>query len=213
MSRGTVFLSLVVLFVVFGVAADEKKKPDTTKGKTTTKTTTTKPTLNTDTSTITVSEGTTAQAIRGIMGTEEPTGPTGIAVMGYTRVDGMVTARNRQSGGTFKFRVPANSNIRLGDRVDLNGSTATISGLAGGFNVAPFEPCCGVSAINTSNHTFSVSEPAVGRTFVVNYTPPDGLRIGQPVEADFKAGMAWIAGSPALKGAITSLSQPNGLHP
>ena len=65
------------------------------------------------------------------MGTEEPTGPTGIAVMGYTRMDGMVTARSRQSGGTFKFRVPANSNIHLADHVDLNGSTATES-MAGG---------------------------------------------------------------------------------
>ena len=201
------------MFVVFNVAADEKKKPDTTKGKTTTKTTTTKPTLNTDTSTITVSEGTTAQAIRGIMGSEGPNGPTGIAVMGYTRVDGMVTARNRQSGGTFKFRVPAHSNIHLGDHVDLNGSTATISGLAGVFNVAHVDPCCSVSAINPSNHTFSVSEPAVGRTFVVNLQAPDGLRIGQPVEADFKTGTAWIAGSPALKGVITNLTQPTGLHP
>lgn len=204
MLRRIAFLTLVVSFIVFGVAADEKKKPTSTSTKTTT--------IKADTSTITVSEGTTAMAIRGIVATE---GPTGIVVIGFQLVDGIATARNRQSGGTFKFRVPAHSNVHVGDAVtgDLNGSVASISGLPGRFNVYGGAPCCGVVAINAANHTFSVREAAVGRTFVVNYTPVDGLRIGQPVEADFKAGTAWIAGNTVLKGKITNLSQPAGLHP
>jgi len=120
------FLSLVVALVVFGVAADGKKKPATTSSSTTT--------VAASTTTISASEGTTAMAIRGIVGTE---GPTGIVVIGIAPVDGIVTARNRQSGGTFKFRVPAHSNVHVGDNVigDLNGSVASIKGLAGRFNV------------------------------------------------------------------------------
>ena len=213
MVRRITFLTLLLSCIVFSTAADEKKKPDTTKGKTTPATSTGKPTLNTDTSKITVSEGTTAQAIRGIMGTEEPSGPTGIVVMGFSSGNGIVTARNRRSGATFKFGVPAQSSIRLGDRVELRGTSASISGVPGSFNVNPSVPCCGVSAIDASNHSFTVSERAVGRTFVVNNLPLDGLRIGQPIEADFKAGTAWIAGNPALAGAITNLTQPTGLHP
>ena len=204
MLRRIAFLTLVVSLIVFGVAADGKKKPASKSTKTTT--------YNTNTSTISASEGSTAQAIRGKLRTE---GPTGIVVIGFSPVGGIVTARNRQSGGTFKFRVPAHSNVHVGDNVigDLNGSVASISGLPGRFNVYGGEPCCGVVAINAANHTFSVREAAVGRTFVVNIQPPDGLRIGQPVEADFKAGTAWIAGNTALKGKITNLSQPAGLHP
>ncbi|HEY8133309.1 MAG TPA: hypothetical protein VII12_15645, partial [Thermoanaerobaculia bacterium] len=129
--------------------------------------------------------------------------------------NGIVTARNRQSGGTFKFKVPAHSNVHIGDNVvgDLNGSVASISGLAGRFHVYGAGPCCGVVAINAANHTFSVREAALGRTFTVNLQPPDGLRIGQAVEADFKAGTAWISGNTALKGAISNLSQPTALHP
>ena len=204
MMQRIAFLSVVVAFVVLGVAADGKKKPATTSSSTTT--------VAASTTTISASEGSTAMAIRGIVGTE---GPTGIVVIGAAPVDGIVTARNRQSGGTFKFRVPAHSNVHVGDNVigDLNGNVASISGLAGRFNVYGGEPCCQVAAINASNHTFSVREAAVGRTFVVNLQAPNGLRIGQPVEADFKAGTAWIAGNTALKGKITNLTAPNGLHP
>ena len=204
MLRRIAFLTLVVSLIVFGVAADGKKKPATTSTKTTT--------YDTNTSTISASEGTTAQAIRGIVGTE---GPTGSAVIGFSPVDAIVTARSRHSGGTFKFKVPAHSNVHVGDNVigDLNGGVASISGLTGRFHVYGVGPCCAVVAINPANHTFSVREAAVGRTFVVNYQPTDGLRIGQPVEADFKAGTAWIAGNTALKGQITNLSQPAGLRP
>jgi len=204
MFRRIAFLTLAVSFVVFGAAADGKKKAPTTSTKTTTSTT--------NTTTITASEGTTAMAIRGIVGTE---GPTGIVVIGFSPVDGIVTARNRQSGGTFKFKVPVNSNVRVGDNVvgDLNGNVASISGFAGRFNVYGGTPCCSVAAINAANRTVSVREAAVGRTFIVNNLPTDGLRIGQAVEADFKAGTAWIAGNTALKGKITNLSQPTALHP
>jgi hypothetical protein len=204
MLRRISFLTLAVSLTVFGAAADGKKKAPTTSTKTTT--------LTTSTTTISASEGSTAMAIRGIVGTE---GPTGIAVLGFDPGNGIVTARNRQSGGTFKFKVPANSSVHLGDNVngDLNGSVASVSGLAGRFNVYAGSPCCEVAAINAANHTFSVREAAVGRTFVVNVEPPNEMRIGQRVEADFKAGTAWISGNTALKGKITNLSQPTGLHP
>jgi hypothetical protein len=204
MLRRIAFLTLVVSLIVFGVAADGKKKPASKSTKTTT--------YDTNTSTISASEGSTAQAMRGKLRTEDP---TGIVVIGYSSVDGIVTARNRQSGGTFKFKVPAHSNVHVGDNVigDLNGGVASISGLTGRFHVYGGTPCCAVVAINPANHTFSVRETAVGRTFVVNSQVLDGIRIGQPVEADFKAGTAWIAGNTALKGQITNLSQPAGLRP
>jgi len=147
-------------------------------------------------------------AIRGMV---EPRDAA--AVIGFKA--GVVTARDRLSGRTFKFNVPATSNVHIGDNVvvDFNAGFAQVAGLAGRFNVYGASPCCQVAAINASNHTFSVREAAVGRTFVVNLQAPNGLRIGQPVEADFKAGTAWIAGNTALKGKITNLSAPAGLHP
>jgi hypothetical protein len=199
MLRKTTFLLLVISFIAFGAGADGKKVKA--------KSGSTLSTINTDTRTISASEGSTAQAIRGIM---EPR-DGGAAVIGFAA--GVVTARDRLSGRTFKFNVPPTSNVRIGDNVVVSSGFAQVAGLTGRFNVYGLGGCCSVAAVNASNRTFSVREPAVGRTFVVNLQPTNAMRIGQPVEADFKAGTAWIAGNTALKGQITNLSAPAGLHP
>lgn len=178
---------LMISVVVFSVAADSKKKTKTTTTSTTTS--------SGQTNTISASEGTTAIAIRGIVEPGE-----GAAVIGFT--SGVVTARDRVTGRTFKFNAPAGSNFAVGDRIAARASSTS-------------QPCCKITAINAADHTVTVSEPAVGRTFMTKFSnlPPDGIRIGQAVDADFKAGSAWISGNTALKGQISNLSAPNGLHP
>ena len=197
MLRKTTLLIVAISLVVFGVAADGKKgKP---KGSGSGSTTTT---------TISASEGTTMMAIRGIVEPGE-----GAAVIGFKA--GAVTARDRVSGRTFKFEVPPTSSIHIGDNVAFSSAFAQVAGLAGGFNVHGEMACCVVMAINASNHTVTVREPAVGRTFVMKFasSPPGEMRVGTPVAADFKAGQAWMATNGAVKSQITNLSQPNGLHP
>ena len=147
-------------------------------------------------------------AIRGIV---EPEGAMNAAVLGI--VNGVVTARLRQNGSTFKFNVTANvaSGLHVGDGVNLNSGVAQTA--AGRFNVYGGEPCCQIAAINAATHSVTVNEPAVGRTFLFKLGSVHGLRAGQAVEADFKAGTAWIAGNTALKASFTNLSAPTGLHP
>jgi hypothetical protein len=195
------FLLFFVSVLAFGAFADEKKaKPKTSGSKLST--------INTNTSSIGPSEGTTAQAIRGIVEPGE-----GAAVIGFKA--GVVTARDRVSGRTFKFDVPPTSNIHIGDNVVFSSAFAQVAGLAGGFNVHGELSCCKVTAINASNHTLTVREAAVGRTFVMKFAaePPNEMRVGAPVAADFKSGKAWIATNGALKAQITNLSAVNGLHP
>lgn len=202
MLRKTTLLLVVISFVVFCVAADGKKgKPKGSGSSTTT-------TVAGSTTTISASEGTTAMAIRGIV---EP--GDGAVVIGSKA--GVVTARDRVSGRTFKFDVPPSSNIHIGDNVVFSSAFAQVAGLAGGFNVHGEVPCCKVTAVNASNHTLVVREAAVGRTFVMKFAaePPNEMRVGTPVAADFKAGTAWIATNGALKSQITNLSAPAGLHP
>jgi hypothetical protein len=192
MLRKTTLLLVVISFVGFGVAADGKKgKP---KGGSST--------------TTTVAGSTTAMAIRGIV---EP--GDGAAVIGFKA--GVVTARDRVSGRTFKFDVPPTSNIHIGDNVVFSSAFAQVAGLAGGFNVHGEMPCCVVTAVSASNHTLAVREAAVGRTYVMKFAAeaPKEMRVGALVAADFKAGTAWIATNGTLKAQITNLSAPAGLHP
>ena len=193
-------LSLCILLIAVFAVADKKK----TKGSGSSTTTT----VATSTTQITASEGSTAMAIRGIV---EPEGTTNAAVLGI--VNGVVTARLRQNGSTFKFNVAANvaSGLHVGDGVNLNSGVAQTA--AGRFNVYGAGPCCEIAAINATTHSVTVNEPAVGRTFLFKLGSVHGLRAGQAVEADFKAGTAWIAGNTALKASFTNLSAPTGLHP
>src|SRR5207245_10716355 len=196
----TPLLRVASSFVVLGVAPDGKTGQPKGSGSSTTTT------VAGSTTPISASEGTTAMAIRGIV---EP--GDGAAVIGFKA--GVVTARDRVSGRTFKFEVPPTSNIHIGDNVVFSSAFAQIAGLAGGFNVHGEMPCCKVTAVNASNHTLAVREPAVGRTFALKFAaaPANEMRVGTPVAADFKAGTAWIATNGALKAQITNLSAPAGL--
>ena len=210
MFRKTTFVLVVITFIAFGASADEKKGKPTSSGSKkggSSKGSGGLSTLNTDTSKISASEGSTAQALRGIM---EP-GDGGAAVIGF--VNGLVTARDRVSGRTFKFTVPATSNIHIGDKVVLNSGLAQVAGVTGQFSVSGGGDCCVIAAIDVANHNVSVKETALGRTFLMNLDPGNGIRVGTPVAANFKAGTAWIASNGALKSPITNLSLPNGLHP
>ncbi|PYQ34951.1 MAG: hypothetical protein DMF57_04705 [Acidobacteria bacterium] len=180
-------LSLCILLIALFAVADKKK----TKGSGSSTTTT----VATSTTQITASEGSTAMAIRGIV---EPEGAMNAAVLGV--VNGVATGRVRQSGRTFKFNVPANVAFKAGDAINADPNAATMA-------------CCNIAAINSATHVITVNEPAVGRTFQFKLGSVDGLRAGQAVEADFKAGTAWIAGNAALKSSIANLSAPTGLHP
>jgi hypothetical protein len=146
--------------------------------------------------------------IRGIV---EP--GDGAVVIGFKA--GVVTARDRVNGRTFKFEVPPTSNIHIGDNVAFSSAFAQVAGLAGGFNVHGEMPCCVVTAVSASNHTLAVREAAVGRTFVMKFAAeaPKEMRVGAPVAADFKAGTGWIATNGTLKAQITNLSAAAGLHP
>jgi hypothetical protein len=204
MLRKTTFVLVVISLIAFGLVADEKKaKPKSSGSK---KGGGGLSTLNTDTSKISASEGSTAQAIRGIM---EP-GDGGAAVIGF--VNGLVTARDRVSGRTFKFSVPATSNIHIGDKVVLNSGLAQVAGVTGQFSVSGGRDCCHITAVN-ADHTVVVTETALGRRFLMNLDPGNGIRVGTPVAANFKTGTAWIAGNSALKGMMTNYTPPDGLHP
>ncbi len=100
--------------------------------------------------------------MRGIM---EPR-DGGAAVIGFAA--GVVTARDRVSGRTFKFNVPPTSNIHIGDNVVVSSGFAQVAGLTGRFNVYGLGRCCSVAAVNASNHTVTVREGAVGRTFLLH---------------------------------------------
>jgi hypothetical protein len=202
MLRKTMLLLVVISFVVFGVAADGKKpKPKGSGSSTTT-------TVAGSTTTISASEGTTMQAIRGIV---EP--GDGAAVIGFAA--GVVTARDRVSGRAFKFNVPPTSNIHIGDNVVFSSGFAQISGVSGRFPAFSVMRCCVIDAIHAADHTAVVRERSVGRTFVMKFAsgPPLEFRVGAPVAADFKSGKAWLPSNVVLKWQITNLSQPNGLHP
>jgi hypothetical protein len=207
MLRKSTFVLVVITFIAFGIGADEKKaKPTGSSSKKGGSKAGGLSTLDTDTSKISASEGSTAQALRGIM---EP-GDGGAAVIGF--VNGLVTARDRVSGRTFKFTVPANSNIHIGDKVVLNSGVAQVAGVTGQFSVSGGGDCCHISVVN-ADHTVVVTETALGRTFLMNFGSTNDIRVGTPVAANFKAGTAWIASNGALKSSITNLSAPNGLHP
>ena len=119
------------------------------------------------------------------------------------------------SGRTFKFNVPPTSNIHMGDNVVVNSGFAQIAGLAGRFKVYGAEGCCSVAAVNASDHTVTVREGAVGRTFVMRFAsgPPVEFRVGAPVAADVKSGKAWLPSNVVLQTQITNLTPPSGLHP
>jgi hypothetical protein len=187
------------------VVADEKKKPAKTAAKTSTATSTA---LNTDTSTISAAEGTTMMAIRGVMAAGD-----GAAVIGFA--NGVVTARDRVSGRTFKFNVPPTSNIHIGDNVVVNSGFAQISGLSGRFAVYGVGRCCSIVSIQAADHSAVVREGSVGRTFVMKFASshPGGFRVGAPVAVDFKFGKAWLPSNVALQAQITNITPPNGLHP
>jgi hypothetical protein len=199
--------SLISLFVLavalFAVADGKKGKPKGSGSSTTT-------TVAGSTTTISASEGSTAMAIRGIVEVE---GATNAALLGVA--NGVATARVRQSGRTFKFNVPANvaAGLHVGDGVNADFNAGAVQTASGRFATYGSGICCNIAAINAANHTVTVNEPAVGRTFLFKLASVDGLRAGQAVEADFKAGAAWIAGNGALKSSIANLSAPTGVHP
>ena len=147
-------------------------------------------------------------AIRGIVELGD-----GAAVIGF--VNGVVTARDRVSGRTFKFNVPANSNVHIGDNVTFNSGFAQISGLSGRFAEYGGKVCCEIVAIQAADHSVVVREGSVGRTFAMKFasSPPGEFRVGAPVTADFKFGKAWLPSNVALKAQVTNLTPPNGLHP
>ena len=151
-------------------------------------------------------------AIRGIVETE---GTMNAALLGVA--NGVATARVRQSGRTFKFNVPANvaAGLHVGDGVNADLNAGAVQTASGRFAIYGGAACCKIAAINAANHTVTVNEPAVGRTFVMKFTaePTNEIRAGQAVDADVRAGTAWIAGNTALKASITNLSAPTGVHP
>jgi hypothetical protein len=161
-----------------------------------------------NTSTITASEGSTAMAIRGIM---EPEGTTCCAILSVQPDKGFAIARVRLSGRTFKLALPAAtlSQVQVGNAVRANFATkiAQINGLQAQVTITGGEPCCEIKAINWGDGAVTVSEPAVGRTFRLNVgaDAARNLKVGQKLDANFKAGTAAIGTS---QFAITNLSQP-----
>jgi hypothetical protein len=166
-----------------------------------------------NTSTITASEGSTAGAIRGIM---EPEGTTCCAILSVQPDKGFAMARVRLSGRIFKLALPAAilSQVEVGDAVRANFSTknAQIDGMSAQFTIAASESCCSIKAINWGDGAVTVSEPAVGRTFRLNVgvEAARNLKVGQKLDANFKAGTATIGTS---QFAITNLSQAGAAQP
>jgi hypothetical protein len=119
------------------------------------------------------------------------------------------------SGRTFKFNIPANSNVHIGDNVTINSGFAQISGLPGRFAIFGDTNCCDIVAIHAADHSAILRERSVGRTFVMKFafSLPGEFRVGAPVAADFKFGKAWLPSNFALQAQIANLTPPNGLHP
>ena len=161
-----------------------------------------------NTSTITASEGSTAMAIRGIIA---PEGTTCCAILSVQPDKGVAIARVRLTGKTFKLAFPAGmlSQIKVGDAVRANFATnmAQVDGMSAQVTIQGAAPCCNIKAINWGDGSVTVSEPAVGRTFQLNVgvDAARNLKVGQKLDANFKAGTAAIGTS---QFAITNLSQP-----
>jgi len=175
-------LSLLIVSIALAAVADKKKG----KGSSTSTTT-----VATSTTQIQASEGSTAMAIRGIV---EP--GDGAAVIGFK--DGVVFARDRVTGRTFKFN---GAFAAVGDSVNADIAKAAM---------ANARPCCIVATIN--GNLVTVNEPALARSFELKFTasPPDEMRVGSAVNANFKTRVASIG---SWSGPITNLSAATALRP
>jgi Cu/Ag efflux protein CusF len=159
---------------------------------------------------------------------------------GITAIDtntGMVTAQEHATGKTFHFKVTDTAvlkSLKVGQGVYANfaASKVSVDGVAPCCNIvsaaaapatagtaagaiknklAPLQPCCGITAIDTNTEVVTAKVNATGKAFefkVADSALLSSLKVGQGVYANFGASQVSVDGGAPCCSIVSAAAAP-----